>query len=74
MIPQRFQSQCNFCGDPLDIRRPGVFQLTTGWVENRKGGGAHAIALAERMPHWACHLCMDKKRQGQAQYQLDLFA
>jgi hypothetical protein len=73
MIPQRFQANCTFCQDPIDIRRPGVYQLTYGWVKNRKEGGGNAIALAEKQPYWSCGLCMEGKLQGQARYQMDLF-
>lgn len=74
MIPQRFQANCNFCHDLIDIRRPGIYQLTTGWVKNRKEGGGNAISLAQKLPQWSCIHCMEGKLKGQAQYQLDLFA
>lgn len=74
MIPERFQATCTFCHDPLDIRKAGIFQLTYGWVKNRKEGGGNAIALAEKQPHWACTHCIEAKSRGHAQYQLDLFA
>jgi len=73
MIPERFLVNCTFCGDPIDLRKPGVYQLTTGWVKNRKEGGGNAVALAEKQPHWSCGLCMEGKLRGQAQYQMGLF-
>lgn len=73
LIPERFRSQCSFCGDPLDIRAPGVFSLQTGWVKNRREGGGNALALKELSGHWACGLCIDKRTAGHAQYQPSLF-
>ena len=66
MTPQRFVAHCAFCGMELDIRQPGVFQLTSGWVKNRSQGGGNAIALAERQPHWACAACIDTRIHGPA--------
>lgn len=74
MIPQRFLVNCTFCNDPIDIRRPGVYQLTTGWVKNRRAGGGNAVSLAEKLPQWSCTNCMEAKLKGQAQFQLGLFS
>jgi hypothetical protein len=73
MIPERFQANCHFCHDPLDIRKPGVRQLQRGWVQNRTAGGGNAIELAEKLPYWACKLCMEDHKRGQARYQMGLF-
>ena len=73
MIPERFRTACEFCGDPLDVRRAGVHQMMSGWVENRKGGGAHAIRLPKRELRWACKTCVDKESSGLARYQPSLF-
>jgi len=73
--PERFRGTCVFCNELVDVRKPGVYQLASGWVKNRGGaGGANALHLMERQPRWACRHCMEKKLKGQAQYQLDLFA
>ena len=72
-IPRRFQSFCEMCGDPLDTRKPGVHQWWSGWVENRRGGGGHAIRLARKELRYACKLCVDKESSGAAKYQPSLF-
>lgn len=58
MIPERFTASCEFCKQPIDIRAKGVHQLTTGWVEKRSAGGAHAISLPTRLDHWAHGPCV----------------
>jgi hypothetical protein len=73
MTPERFIVDCTFCNDTIDLRKPGVYQLTYGWVKNRRAGGGNAIALAEKQPYWSCGLCMEKKLRGQAQFQMGLF-
>jgi hypothetical protein len=75
VIPLRFQSHCVFCGDDVDIRRPGVYQLTRGWVKNRKQGGGNAVAMPERLHVWACTTCIDSRlhaSNGQTQFDLSL--
>ena len=73
MIPQRFQADCEYCGMPLDIRKPGIHVFTEGWVENRRGGGAHAIRLPVRHRRFACKWCMDKQASGHSMAQASLF-
>ena len=72
-VPQRFQAACEMCGDPLDIRKPGVHQFVSGWIENRKGGGAHAIRMAQRVQRYACKFCVDREMAGAARWQPSLF-
>lgn len=71
-IPARFQADCEFCGMELDIRRPGIYQATSGWVKNRSGGGGHGITLPEREHRYACEPCIDLKRRGSS-VQMALF-
>lgn len=49
---------CEVCGQPIDPQRTDVFSLTIGWVQNRTGGGAHAISGRKdlgRYRHVYCH-------------------
>lgn len=55
---------CTFCGVHLDTRDPGVFQRTSGWVENRTAGGANTVALNTREPVWSCGDCINRLRRG----------
>jgi len=59
MIPQRFRANCVDCGMELDIRRPGVYAHTSGWVKNRSQGGGNAIALPVKSGSYACESCID---------------
>jgi hypothetical protein len=61
VIPVRFQGVCHLCQDPLDIRAKGVSQWVEGWVENRTGGGAHAIRTPVKHMRFACKWCVDKE-------------
>jgi hypothetical protein len=72
IIPVRFQGNCSFCGDLLDIRHDGVYQRTAGWVRRRHEGGGNAVALPERFFEYACAQCIDnaKHRNGAVQYTL----
>ena len=54
--------KCHFCGDPVDPNQIGVYKRVTGWVENRKSGGAHAVALPSPPTGYACRICMEIKR------------
>ena len=61
------------CGDPLDVRQNGVHVYTSGWVENRRDGGGHAIRLPRKEQRYACKFCVDKQAAGAAKYQPSLF-
>ena len=63
-IPERFQTNCNFCARILDVREKGNFQKVSGWTKSRSGGGANSISLAERANVWACSVCIDRKTKG----------
>ena len=73
MVPERFRTECHLCGDPIDTRKAGVHQWEEGWVENRRGGGAHAIRCVIKHQRWACKLCVDKHASGVVKYQPRLF-
>lgn len=63
-VPLSRRATCVYCADQLDTSATGVFQLARGWLENRRRGGANTIALAERLPKYACGICIDKLRSG----------
>jgi len=63
-IPERHKATCEFCGHDLDVRDKGVFQLTTGWVMNRAGGGGHGVSLPERENRFAHGYCVEKMVKG----------
>lgn len=63
-IPARFQADCHFCQQEIDIRREGVHQFVSGWVKNRAGGGGNAIAVPERLNRYACKLCIERLKHG----------
>jgi len=64
-IPPAYRASCDLCGRSLDIRAHGVHQYTRGWVEQRVGGGGHAIRCAVRERRWAHALCVDRATRGQ---------
>lgn len=55
---------CVFCGDKIDPQNRSVYRLVSGWERNRDGGGLNALALREPQDHWACHVCIDRKKRG----------
>jgi len=73
MIPKRFTGECEFCHDPIDIRDGGTHVFTEGWVQNRTGGGAHAIRMPKRHRRYACKWCVDKGSSGAGVTQMELF-
>jgi hypothetical protein len=64
---------CERCGVQVSPTAPGTFQFASGWLEARKGGGAHAIALAVREQRFMCSPCVDLLRLGGAAQQVSLF-
>ena len=62
---------CAFCGTGVNPREPGVWRKVSGWVQNRKQGGANSISLPEAEFGYACNICIDiaksKGRGGMAQ-------
>jgi hypothetical protein len=73
-IPASRRATCVYCSELIDTAADHTFQLAYGWVENRKGGGAHATQLMERKSRYACKLCIDKLRKGISPDQGTLFA
>jgi hypothetical protein len=73
MIPRRYQATCLFCEMELDIRRPGVFAYTEGWVKNRTQGGGNAITLPKRTGSYACGPCVEIATHGDRSLQGALF-
>lgn len=63
-IPARFRASCAFCNGDLDTRADRVYQAASGWLMNRSGGGANAIAMAERFNVWTHSHCLDRRKQG----------
>ena len=72
-IPVRFRAHCEFCRDAIDIRQPGVYSWTSGWVKNRREGGGNAITLPERHGLYACGSCIELQLSGTKDLQSALF-
>jgi len=65
VIPARYLARCEKCGKPLDTRATGIFQFTSGWVQQREGGGGHGISLPQRDPtRWAHRHCIESEARG----------
>ena len=73
-IPASRRAVCVYCSELVDTAADHTFQLAYGWVENRRGGGAHAIAKIERKGKYACHECINKLRKGISPDQGALFS
>jgi hypothetical protein len=63
-VPLANRAVCELCGCALDTRAFGIFQWVQGWIEQRRTGGANAIALPERAHRFACAICIDRLRHG----------
>lgn len=48
----------------LNPNGTGVYKRVTGWVENRKSGGANAVSLPGPPTAFCCKPCMDVQRLG----------
>lgn len=72
-IPLSRRRICTYCAVTIDSNARGVFQRASGWLENRKGGGANTIAIPIRTDAWACNECIDRLRHGIAPAQSTLF-
>lgn len=72
-IPVSRRAICVYCSITIDTAADHVFQLATGWVENRKKGGSHATQLMDKKPQWACKPCIDLLRKGISPDQGTLF-
>ena len=72
-IPLSRRRTCYYCSCIMDSGALGNYQLATGWVENRKGGGSHITLTTRRADTYACHDCIDKLRHGIPTGQIRLF-
>lgn len=72
-IPLSRRRLCAFCLVTLDSNGTGIFQRASGWLENRKRGGANTIALPIRLDVYACNECIDKLRHNIPVGQMQLF-
>lgn len=54
---------CEFCGKPVDLSAPGFFRRVTGWIEQRKGGGANQVKLATAADGIAHAYCVKAQRK-----------
>lgn len=64
---------CQFCKKEISPNATGVWRKVEGWVQNRKAGGANAVALAEPLPGFACNYCIGLARTGKNNDQGSLF-
>ena len=64
---------CTFCGTAIKPLENGTWRQVTGWVEQRTGGGAHAIAYPSAPLAYACRMCMADRKLGGAKDQTSLF-
>lgn len=51
--------KCHFCKCELDPNADTTYKRVTGWVRNRKAGGANAVAIPGPPTGWACNVCID---------------
>jgi hypothetical protein len=66
VIPSRYRAKCEFCSRELNTQANGVYQLSSGWVQRRAGGGGHSISLPARANRWACSYCVESRAKGTA--------
>ena len=50
---------CEFCGKDVDPSEVGSWRRVVGWVQNRKGGGTHAVSMPSEPMGWAHKACME---------------
>jgi hypothetical protein len=63
-VPLKNRAPCYFCGDVVDTRKPGHYELEQGWVKKRSQGGGNALALPVSLGLYACSFCMEKQQHG----------
>lgn len=73
-VPLSRKRTCVYCSVQIDSNGQGVFQLASGWLENRKRGGANTIACPKRQDVYSCHDCIDRLRAGISVGQQRLFS
>lgn len=72
-VPLSRLRACTYCSCQVDSNAVGVYQLASGWLQNRKQGGANTLTLPIRQDHYACGECVDKLRHGIPVGQMQLF-
>jgi hypothetical protein len=55
---------CEECGDPINPDALAVFSAVTGWAQNRRDGGAHAITKRRDFGIWRHPQCLKHPGQG----------
>lgn len=58
--------RCDYCQQPLRPDALGVARRVTGWVENRKNGGANAVRYPEAPTGYAHIVCLDAAKHPSA--------
>lgn len=53
---------CDVCGCAVNPEQVGVWRRVTGWVQNRRSGGANHIALPQPEPGLMCNACMEYRK------------
>lgn len=64
---------CERCATPIVPGALNTWQRASGWIEQRSGGGANALALPEREPRFMCDPCMGILRLGPQHDQGSMF-
>jgi hypothetical protein len=72
-IPLSRLRNCTYCSVQVDSNGVGVYQLASGWLMNRRAGGANTITIPLRQDHYACADCIDKLKHGIPVGQMRLF-
>lgn len=57
---------CHFCGKDTNIHAPLTARAVSGWTRPRSAGGTNALILRHQEDQWACYLCIEALRSGQA--------
>lgn len=55
---------CHHCGDEIRPDAPGTWREIIGWVQARKGGGAHGVRDQKPTGRYLCQFCVDLVRKG----------
>ena len=55
---------CVYCGLPVAPYATGTWREVTGWVQQRKAGGANAVKNQQDTGIYACQDCMELVKRG----------
>jgi hypothetical protein len=55
---------CAACGGDARPSAPGNWREVTGWVEERRAGGAHAVRDPRPTGRYLCRFCMADRERG----------